>query len=177
MQLVVLGSFYSLLAWSKKKTLPHVVLCESSPWRSCDFVLAYKLWHYSCFPLEHYVMLLISRQTSHTVQWAWWKTMDDWCTQSIHTSVGLLGGSFERCPSPLRGAGVWQAACGTWLGKLCISEAQLSLVLHHLLDFSPATLNSAEAKPVYREGRYTGSSGVLVSCFFCPLWTDMFINI
>lgn len=66
---------------------------------------------------------------------------------------------FERCRGVA--SGMWDM---TW--KLCISEAQLSLVLHHLLDFSPATLNSAEAKPVYREGRYTGSSGVLVSCFF-----------
>lgn len=58
--------------------------------------------------------------------------MDDWCTQSIHTSVVLLGGSFEGCPSPLRGTGVWEAAVGTQCGN-CNSQTQLFPALHHLL--------------------------------------------
>lgn len=74
--------------------------------------------------------------------------MDDWCTQSPHTSVVLLWGSFEGCPAPLRGAGVWEAAFWTQRGN----SATLKLMSFH------------QHYIIYnhREGQWMGSTGLLV---------------
>ena len=89
----------------------------------CDCFLAIysthvvnKVCDYSCL-LLCVTSLCLSPHGPHTAcSRVWWKTMGDWCTHSIHTSAALLGGRFEGCPAPLRGAGVWERCSwdSTW---------------------------------------------------------------
>lgn len=73
-----------------------------------------RLW---LFALIHYVILSPSARTTHCASRVWWKTMGDWCTRSIHTSVVLLGGVWEM-PSPFERC--WGVESCSWdaMGKL-----------------------------------------------------------
>lgn len=83
------------------------------------------------------------------MQWVWWKTIDDWCTQSIHTSVVLLRGSFEGCPAHLRGAGVWKASVGMQHGNSAILKR--SFHQHYII---PCTFLQPH-QTVLRRGLFT----------------------
>lgn len=89
-----------------------------------------------------------------------------WMIDARRASTHLLcssGGVFEGCPAPLRGAGVWEAAVGTRRGNS--ATLKLSFHQHYIIPgpFSPTTSNGPEARPVYREGQWMGSAGLLVA--------------
>lgn len=115
--------------------------------------VVFKVCYYSCL-LLCITSFSLSPHGPHTVcsehderQW-----VIDAHRASSHLLL-LLGGSFEGCPAPFRGAGVWEAAVGTRLGN----SATLKLGFHQhyiiLWPFSPAASNSPEARPVYRDGQ------------------------